>query len=142
MSDDIVRKYIGQQLHFLVHRRSEKEYIRLASFYDSIVVVRIVIIIVIVVFLNSEKEYKKLFFGILFVAITTLTTNIWAQYVYNNIVTNYGKGTHYDSDSLINMFVFTLIAVGVIILYVIYIRKMCLKFTEKRIYIVLTVETN
>ena len=59
------------------------------------------------------------FLGILFVAITTLVTNMWAQYIYNNMITNYGHGTHYGTDSPLMLSVFTLIGIGVAILYVI-----------------------
>ena len=47
-----------------------------------------------------------------------MTTNLWAQYVYNNIVTNYGMGTHGYSDSLVMMLVFTIIAVGIVVLFI------------------------
>jgi hypothetical protein len=57
------------------------------------------------------------FFSILFVAITTLVTNLWAQYVYNNMVTNYGCGTHGWSDSLYMLFAFTILAIGIAILF-------------------------
>ncbi len=66
---------------------------------------------------KQTREYS--FFGILFIAIVTLTTNLWAQYVYNNLVTNFGRGTQYNSDSLIMLFVFIVLAIGVAILFVI-----------------------
>ena len=63
------------------------------------------------------------FFGILFVAVTTLVTNLWAQYVYNNMVTNFGRGTHGFSDSLLMLFVYTLFAISIAILFVIDLRS-------------------
>ena len=66
---------------------------------------------------RQRREFS--FLGILFVAITTLVTNTWAQYVYNNMVTNYGHGTRNNSDSLFMLFVFTIFGVGIVILFVI-----------------------
>jgi len=53
------------------------------------------------------------------VLVATMVTNLWAQYIYNNFITNYGRGTHYNSDSLINMFVFSLLGISAIMLYAI-----------------------
>lgn len=67
--------------------------------------------------IRDKQKRESSFFGILFLAFTTLTTNLWAQYVYNNVITNYGMGTHGNSDSLFMMLVFTMIAIGIIILF-------------------------
>ena len=58
--------------------------------------------------IRDKQTRQSSFFRVFFLAFTTLTTNLWAQYVYNNVITNYGMGTHGNSDSLLMMLVFTI----------------------------------
>jgi polyferredoxin len=67
------------------------------------------------VLLDIRKRETN-FFGVLYISIITITTNLWAQYVYNNCITNFGMGMHGNTDSLFMMFLFTIIGVGTVII--------------------------
>ena len=66
--------------------------------------------------LHRERRDDS-FFGVMVLAITTLVTNLWAQYIYHNTVTNYGQGTQGNSDSLLMLLIYTVIVAGIVILF-------------------------
>lgn len=67
--------------------------------------------------IRDEQAREHTVLGFIFIAILTMTTNLWAQHVYNNYITNFGRGTHYGTDSLVMMAVFSVIAIGVTIIF-------------------------
>ncbi len=72
---------------------------------------------------RDHQERETSFFAFVFIIIITMVTNLWAQLVYNNYITNYGRGTHYNTDSLVMMLVFSVIGVCVVILYALDVKN-------------------
>lgn len=68
---------------------------------------------------NIEKVRRReiSLFGLVFIIVLTLVTNLWAQYVYNSFVRNHGMGAR-DDPSLVRMVIYTLIGVTVVYLFV------------------------
>ena len=65
---------------------------------------------------NRREEISPL--GLLFIITVTLVINLWAQYIYNNYVTNFGYGTRNGTDSNLLMIILTIIAISVIIIFI------------------------